>query len=226
VAFVGHGDPSEFYSVNVIGTRNLLEAIAASAGSVTRVILASSANIYGNSTEGRLSEDTPANPANDYSVSKWAMEELAKLWRDQLPITVTRPFNYTGVGQAERFLVPKIVKHFLGKEPVIELGNLDVWRDFSDVRDIALIYRRLAESSGANSTVNLCSGKTQSLRSVLEKAAEITGHQIEVLVNPRYVRKNDVKALSGSTNNLHSLIGEFQRISLDETLEWMLSQSR
>ena len=225
-AFVGHGDPSEFYMTNVIGTRNLLEAIEASAVNVQRVILASSANIYGNSVGGQLIEDTRPNPANDYAVSKCAMEQMAYLWRDRLPLTVTRPFNYTGIGQAGHFLVPKIVKHFLANSPVIELGNLDVWRDFSDVRDIAVMYRKLAETSADVWTVNFCSGETHSLRSVIGRASEITGHSIDVQIDPNLVRADEVTTLSGSTEKLHGMIGELPRIPLEDTLRWMLSHAR
>jgi GDP-6-deoxy-D-talose 4-dehydrogenase len=99
VAFVDHGDPSAFYNINVVATRHLLAALADSEHKPSSVVLASSANIYGNQNTGTLSETTTPNPANDYAVSKLAMEYMAKLWMDRLPITITRPFNYTGVGQ-------------------------------------------------------------------------------------------------------------------------------
>jgi len=223
IAFIGHGSANDFYQVNVIGTRNLLESLALYANGLEAVLLASSANIYGNSTEGVLAENTPSNPASDYAVSKLAMEYMAKLWIDKLPLFFVRPFNYTGIGQSEDFLLPKIVSHFKRNEPFIELGNLDVWRDFSDVRVVAEVYRRLLEVRPLGQAVNICSGTTHTLSEVLALAEKITGHKIEVRVNPAFVRANEVKSLCGDVSFLHSLIGETKPHSLEDTLRWMLA---
>lgn len=222
IAFVGHGEPKDFYRVNLLGTRNLLEALAGCGKRPDCVLLASSANVYGNVTEGVLAENTLPNPANDYAVSKLAMEHMARLWMDKLPITIARPFNYTGVGQSELFLIPKIVGHFRRRAPVIELGNLDVWRDFLDVRTVARIYRRLIEKPSVGETVNVCSGHAVSLREVMVLATEITGYPIEVRVNPAFVRPSEIKTLCGDASKLRQLIGDWEQYSLAETLRWMI----
>lgn len=224
VAFVGHGDADVFYQVNLLGTRNLMAALAEAKKQPKCVLLASSANVYGNATEGVLTEATPPNPANDYAVSKLAMEYMARLWLDKLPIVIARPFNYTGVGQSESFLLPKIVAHFRRRAEVIELGNLDIWRDFSDVRAVAQAYSRLLEAHPVGDTVNVCSGRTHSLREVLAMAEAITGHRMRVEVNPTFVRRNEVKTLCGDPSKLRTLIGQWETPPLEVTLRWMLGE--
>ena len=221
IAFVAHGDADAFYQVNVIGTRHLLEAVANHAPDVKKVLLASSANVYG-SHEGVMTEDTPPSPSNDYAVSKLSMEFMAKLWTQKLPIVIARPFNYTGVGQAENFLIPKIVSHFRRRAEVIELGNIDVWRDFSDVRLVADGYQQLLHKAPAGEVFNVCSGNLYALRDVLEICSDLTGHQIQIKVNPDFVRANEVKRLSGDASKLKSVLSDWQMPSLNETLEWML----
>jgi nucleoside-diphosphate-sugar epimerase len=222
LAFVGHGAAEAFYRVNLIGTRNLLAAIADCGKKLDCVLLASSANVYGNASAGLLSESTPPSPANDYAVSKLAMEYMANLWKERLPLVITRPFNYSGVGQADNFLLPKIVSHFRRKVEKIELGNLDVWRDFSDVRALVQAYRGLIEVKPIGQTVNVSSGTTHSLREVIEMCRGFTGHDIQVEVNPAFVRANEVKTLCGDNSRLRSLLPGWQTLALEETLNWML----
>ena len=223
IAFVGHGDVEQIYRVNVAGTRNLLEALAGLERKPSAVLLASSANIYGNTDAGVIGEDVPAAPANDYAVSKLAMEYMARLWQDKLPLIVVRPFNYTGVGQHENFLLPKIVSHFRRRAADIELGNLHVWRDFSDVRVVARAYRGLlaAPAAAAGKTFNICSGQAYSLGEALDMMADIAGYQINVHVNPAFVRANEVVRLVGDNTRLVAVTGPIAAPPLAETLRWM-----
>lgn len=221
ISFVGHSDPVDFYRVNTTGTTNLLEAIHACGKSVGRVILASSANTYGNNPGSPIGEEEEPAPVNHYATSKVAMELMARQWYDRLPLVITRPFNYTGRGQGSQFLVPKIVGHFLRREPVIELGNIDVTRDFSDVRDVARIYVQLL-SAPPGTVVNICSGVGRSLRSILDHCRETSGHDIEVRVNPAFVRADEIRELIGSDQRLVGLIGHGTRRPFGETLDWML----
>jgi GDP-6-deoxy-D-talose 4-dehydrogenase len=222
IAFAAHDDVESIYRTNIVGTRNLLEALTLCTHPPKSVILASSAHIYGNATTCPIDESTTPAPASDYAISKLAMEYVASMWLDRLPITFVRPFNYTGVGQSLNFLLPKIVDHFRRRAPVIELGNLDVIRDFSDVRDVANIYLRLSQVHSRGQLLNLCSGVGHSLKEILTTMADLSGHRLEVTVNPIFVRDNEVHTLIGSGAKLDSLIGHTTRIPLRETLAWML----
>jgi len=221
ISFVGHDDPEAFYRVNVVGTRDLLAALADTAKNLDCILLASSANVYGNSNSGVIGEEQPPNPENDYAVSKLAMEYMARLWERRLPIVIVRPFNYTGVGQTEKFLLPKIVGHFRRKAKHIELGNLDVWRDFSDVRAVAAAYLGLVKAKPIGQVFNVCSGQATSLREAISLVEEIAGYKIEVVVNPAYVRPNEVRTLTGSADRLRAVLPNWTMPPLRETLAWM-----
>lgn len=226
ISFVAHGEVDDIYRVNVVGTRNLLQALSELPSVPKAVLLASSANVYGNAGKEVLDESTPLQPANDYGVSKMAMEAVAKLWMDKLPIMVSRPFNYTGLGQDPKFLIPKIVSHFVRHESVIELGNLDVEREFSDVRVVCQNYLKLLTSSVAGSTFNICSGMAYSLREIISIMEDIAGYEIEMKVNPAFVRPNEIKRLVGDNEKLHRAIGKQEYPHIKDTLRWMYEGGR
>lgn len=223
IAFVAHDDVEELYRSNVVGTRTLLESLARLERRPSSVLIASSANIYGNSREGMLDETMPPAPANDYGVSKVAVELLARIYAQRLPLIVVRPFNYTGVRQSESFLVPKIVAHARRRAPTIELGNLDVARDFSDVRTVADAYAKLLRTPAAiGETYNVSSGKAVSLQHMIELVQRLSGHDLQVRVNPAFVRAHEVRTLCGCSRKLQAAIGPLLHIPLEETLRWML----
>ena len=225
ISFVGHSNIGEMYRTNILGTRNLLSALADSPNPPDATLLASSANVYGNARSGVLDESVQPAPANDYGITKAAAEVIAKAYRDRLSLIVVRPFNYTGRGQSPDFLIPKVVSHIRRGCAEIELGNLDVARDFSDVRAVVDAYGRLLNSERAvGGTFNICSGSATSLRDLIEMAQEISGHRMKVRVNPALVRDNEVKSLWGSPARLEEVIGPLGMPRLHETLRWMLQE--
>lgn len=218
-------DSDLLFRTNVEGTRCLLEALSCCRSAPRVVLLASSASVYGSVGAGQLDESFHPQPANDYARSKLEMEIMASQWLDRLPIMFVRPFNYTGVGQSESFLIPKIVSHFASRSPLIELGNVDVVRDFSDVRQVVEWYKKLIEAAFMQDlrgeVFNTCSGTGYSLHEVLQIMGAISGHKLDVHINPAFVRPNEVKQLIGSRAKLDRTIGLQQNIVFSGTLSWM-----
>jgi nucleoside-diphosphate-sugar epimerase len=207
LSFVGHEHPEEFYRVNVFGTLNLLQALAELDRPPQRVLIASSGNVYGTPDIEVLDESVCPAPVNHYASSKLAMEHVVRAnWFSRLPIVITRPFNYTGPGQAKHFLIPKIVQHFRDRAAFIELGNLHVSRDFSDVDDVVAAYLALLESDVRSEVVNICSGQAIALLDVVRIMNQLARYEIEVRVNPEFVRTNEVPRLVGSNAKLRRLV--------------------
>ena len=225
ISHVQHEPASDFYSVNIGGTRNLLQALSElPSEGLINTVFASSANIYGNSKQVVLNETTPLKPVNDYGLSKKGMEELLYLWREKIPISITRPFNYTGRGQTENFLIPKIVEAFKLKKQRLELGNLEVSRDFSDVRFIANAYLTLATQKSGFRILNLCSGNLVSIREIVSVCTSLTGHRLEVVSNPNFRRRNEILKLKGGTTQMVKYLGYRSAYSIKDTIGWMLAK--
>ncbi len=227
ISFVGHEDSNEIYAVNVIGTKNLLDAIQTEGKSnVKKIIIASSATVYGNQIETELSESLCPNPINHYGISKLAMEQVAKMYYHSLPIIITRPFNYTAPEQNINFVIPKIAKAFNEKKEVLELGNTSVFREYNSIDFICECYYKLATSNYQSEVVNLCSGQTYSLNEIISFCSEITNHNLEVKVNPAFVRANEIFKLSGNPEKLLKMISIGNKYSLNETLNGFFSNSK
>ena len=225
-AFVAHGDADEIYRVNLFGTLNLLHALTTLRQPPRCTLLASSANVYGTPVVPRIDESICPAPVNHYACSKLAMEHMARTFADRLPLVIARPFNYTGRGQDEKFLIPKIVAHMRRRAPTIELGNINVSREFGDVRDVVEAYLDLIECEAAiGQTVNVCNGQPVALREALDIAQKLSGHRIEVAVNPAFVRQNEVARLAGDRSRLAALTGRRPAYALEDTMSWMLEDS-
>jgi GDP-6-deoxy-D-talose 4-dehydrogenase len=204
-------------------TINLLDAEQKSAPGIKKILIASSANIYGNVTQLPITEATAPAPVNHYGMSKVTMEMATKLYAD-LPIVISRPFNYPGCGQSSNFLIPKIVEAFQAGKKEIELGNLDVSRDFSDVRDVVAAYLGLLETESTAPAYNICSGTPTALLAVIEMLNALAGYEIQVSVNPYFVRSDEIKTLYGSPALVESAIGKYREFALSDTLAWMLAE--
>lgn len=221
ISFVPHSNVKQMYDINFFGSLNILDALLETGASPDKIILASSANVYGNPVVKVIDETICPVPVSHYANSKLAMEFMARNYFDRLNILITRPFNYTGAGQGVQFLIPKIVAHFKDGKKEIELGNLDVVRDFSDVRFVAVVYLKLMECRATSEIVNICSGKGVSLLEIIDTMNSMAGYEIKTLKNPIFIRINEVKTLIGSNRKLISLIGEQWTYSIEDTLRWM-----
>ncbi|MFN3234221.1 MAG: GDP-mannose 4,6-dehydratase [Gammaproteobacteria bacterium] len=226
ISFAAHDDINVIYNVNVLGALNIIDALASLKTPPKRVIVASSAHVYGSQSQSVLDESLCPNPLSHYATSKLAMEFMLRQWFDRLPIVITRPFNYTGPGQDKNFLVPKIVSHFKKQAPTISLGNIDVVREFFDVRSVIDCYCRLLDADNVESQVfNLCSGTGCSVRDIVDCLTSISGHQIQIKQDPALMRSGEMKKLIGSNEKFVKHVGQPLTYSLEETLLNMLNAS-
>lgn len=222
ISAVTHADEEAFYRVNLFGTQNLLQALSSLPIGPQKVLLASSANVYGNTLVSPITEEVCQKPVNHYAISKLAMEFMSHSFSQRLPIVIARPFNYTGVFHDHRFVIPKIVDHFKRRATEIELGNLDVLREYNDVRMVCQAYLGLLHSGVAGDVYNVASSRAVSLNSVISTLGLLTKHSIEVKVNPDFIRANEIEILTGSAKKIEALLGPLKHPALEETLEWML----
>ncbi|MCK9372283.1 MAG: GDP-mannose 4,6-dehydratase [Sulfuricurvum sp.] len=224
ISFVGESDKSMMYSVNVLGTQNILEGCL-EVSTLKKIVIASSATVYGNQGSSVLDESMCPKPVEHYGISKLAMECMARTYFDRLNILIVRPFNYTGVGHSNNFVIPKIVTHFREKKEGIELGNLDVSREFNDVRVVVEWYEKLMRCSAKSDVVNVCTGSGVKLLTVIELLEELSEYSIDIQVNPMFMRKNEIPVLTGSAMKLGSFIELDNKYTIRDTLQWMYSSA-
>mgnify|MGYP006086981177 FL=1 len=221
ISFVASKNQENIYIVNVFGTLNLLNAIEKLGYSPNKILIASSATVYGN-IEGELNETMCPKPVNHYGNSKLVMENMIKSYFDKLNIIISRPFNYTGIGQEPHFLIPKILSHYkLGKKE-IELGNIDVLREFNDVDFVIRTYTELMLSNTHSEIVNVGSGNAICINDILTAMSNIAGYKIKVKVNPMFVRPNEIRVLKASTKKMTNIVGDFtNEFNIRKTLNKM-----
>lgn len=222
--------PDDTFEVNAAGTIHLLRAIRAldPPPRPRPVVLVGSGEAYGqNGTDhAPLTESTPLRPLNPYAASKAAQEMVGwALGRtDHTRLVQTRSFTQTGPGQSPTFVTVDWASQLLairdeGREPVLRVGNIDVVRDFLDVRDAADAYLALLETPDAHGVFNVCSGRGVPLRTLLERLQAVAGVDVDVRVDPDRLRPADITSLVGDPARLTTATGWRPTRPLDRTLE-------
>jgi GDP-4-dehydro-6-deoxy-D-mannose reductase len=232
-------DPANAFRVTVGGTVNLLEA-ARQLPRTPVVLISGSADVYGTPTaeDLPLTEEAPLRPLKPYALSKTAQESvgLAYAARYGLRVLVTRSFNHAGPGQRPVFVIPALTERVAavarGEAHQVRVGNLDVRRDVSDVRDVVDAYVRLLESAhdGGPSglALNICSGRSVPIRWLLEELCRLAGVEPEIHVDPALVRADDAPDIRGDASAVQRLVGWRATTPLEVTLAdiWAIAERR
>jgi len=223
-------DPRGTYEVNFLGTLNLLEALAARRFD-GRLLFVGSGDAYGRVADADLPvrETLPLRPRNPYAVSKAAAEALCYQWSQTGPfeIVITRLFNSLGTGQSPRFAVADFAQRIAdiatGRAPPrLVTGDLDVTRDFTDVRDVVRAYLMLLDRGVSGEPYNVCSGREAGLRAVVTRLAGLAGVAVELIVDPARLRPGEQRRMVGDPAKLAAATGWTAAIPLDQTLQDIL----
>ncbi|MCX6841771.1 MAG: GDP-mannose 4,6-dehydratase [candidate division WOR-3 bacterium] len=221
------------YEVNTLGTLKLLEATR-QFGLKCRVVLISSADVYGRSNVGRpLSEDAPLQPLSPYALSRVLTCEAGRFYHRTfgLDVVILRPFSHTGPGQTATFVFPKVARAIVqiergAAEPVIEMGNLEVRRDYTDVRDVVRAYGLALERCAAGETYNVTSGKPVSIKEGVDYLCSLARVPVKVQSSAAEFRPHDIPLLTGDPSKFAAATGWKTEIPFTKTLSDLLNYYR
>ncbi len=218
--------PSATVSVNVVGALNILEG-ARALDPMPRVMFIGSSEEYQPSVQA-VSEDTPLSANNPYGISKMTQEKFAEIYRQRfgMQIYYVRPFNHTGIGQRDSFVLPSFCRQAAeiersGKPGVIHVGNLAAKRDFGDVRDVVRAYRMIIESEDCTKVYNVGSGEAYSLSELLEYIISLSSRKIEISVDADKFRPVDTPVVLCDHRRISAELGWQPEHSIFETLKEM-----
>ncbi len=231
---MAQSNPQLAIETNIKGSLNILDA-AAEYAPRSRVVLVSSAEVYGKSLpeEMPLTEDHPLQPATIYGLTKLGAEETASYYFRVrgLDTVILRPFNHIGPGQRPNFVTASFALQIARIEkglqpPVLEVGNLEPARDFTDVRDMVRGYRMAVEQLPSGSVCNICSGQASSIGEILDRLLALSDRKIEVRPSTERMRGTDVPVFRGDYSRFAAVTGWRPRYTLDQTLETILDYWR
>jgi GDP-4-dehydro-6-deoxy-D-mannose reductase len=225
-------DPVGTWEANATATLYLLEA--ARTHDVRRVLLVSSADVYGTVTEDELplDEDSPVRPTSPYAASKLAAEQVARqAWLGRGLETIrVRAFNHVGPGQSPGFVAPglatAIARNELSGDTEIPIGNLSPRRDFTDVRDVARAYRLLMDQGEPGEMYCVCSGRDIAIQELADTLVGMATSPMELVTDPDRYRPVDIPVLRGSNAKIHAATGWSPSFSIADTLGDLLDECR
>jgi len=224
-------DPARTFDINLLGTLNLLQALR-SRGFKGPFLYVSSGDVYGQVGESALpiTELQPPCPRNPYAVSKLSAEFLCLQWglSEDWPVLMARPFNHIGTGQKESFVIASAARQINRikqglQAPQLEVGDIDVTRDFLDVDDVVSAYFTLLEKGTPGQVYNICSGQEQSIRSLIEQMGDLAEVKLQLVQDPARMRRADQRRVCGSHQRLARTTGWTPRISIQQSLRAILS---
>lgn len=224
--------PEDLYNVNVLGTVALFEAIMES-GLRPRVIVAGSSAVYGTGGDTPISEDLPVQPITHYAASKLSQEIVALRYHKafDLPVICVRTFNLLGPGLSPDMAPSAFAKQIaqaerMGGPAKIFTGDLSAQRDYVDVRDAVRAYTLIAEHGEAGQTYNVCSGRAISMSEILQILLDQAQVQMEAVLDPDRVQKQDVPVQIGSAKKIQQLTGWKTEINITKSLTDLLNDWR
>lgn len=219
-------DPSGTLKVNVLGTLNLLQVLQDAKFSGPMVFV-SSGDVYGMVPEAALpinERQLPA-PRNPYAASKLGAEALCYQWTitTGMHVVIARPFNHIGPGQGDQFAIPAFAQQIADirsglREPIVAVGDIDVTRDFTDVRDIVFAYFALLERGSSGEHYNVCSGRERTVRSLLERLIDLAGVNVRIVQDEKRLRPSEHRRAVGDATKIREATGWQPRMPLDESL--------
>jgi GDP-4-dehydro-6-deoxy-D-mannose reductase len=219
--------PYEALYTNYLITLNLLEALRVSEHGVKAILYVSSSDIYA-ASENPITEDSAIATTNPYAVSKIQGEQVCHLYHElyNMPIIIARPFNHTGKGQDERFFIPSMIRQISDvheSEGSIHVGNLEIQREFLDVRDVCDAYFLLLQKGSPGEIYNVCRGETYYLRAILESISKLMKKNVKIKIDEERYRPNEKPRVIGDYSKLARL-GWRPAYSLEDTLISMISR--
>ncbi|HEX6795563.1 MAG TPA: GDP-mannose 4,6-dehydratase [Gemmatimonadaceae bacterium] len=223
-------EPAATLQTNIFGTLNLLQGLQA-ASFAGRMVYVGTGDVYGLVDVAALpvEETHLAVPRNPYAVSKLAAEALCRQWAitESMDIVIARPFNHIGREQSERFVVADFARQVaLIKRgfcaPVVKVGDIDVTRDFTNVDDVVYAYFALLDRGERSEVYNVCSGRERSVRSILERIAELAGVWISIETDERRMRRAEQRRMCGDASKIRVATGWSATTPLDVSLAGML----